>query len=764
MDDPRSLAALHQLTEAILNLDGVIVIDLMSLTTSDNIEQAGPATVRFDWLMKQAPADDAEAAALARKVQRLPLVMDTLVSGDGKSAAIYVPIENKDESYRISQQIQAVIDQLDSDDAYHMAGLPIAEDTFGFEMFVQMGVSAPLAAVMIFLIMLWFFRSFSLVIAPMVVAMATVLSTMGLLIACGFTVHIMSSMIAIFLMPIAVVDSVHIMSEFADRYKPGASAREVAGEVVGHLFRPMLFTSITSTVGFLSLALTPIPPVQIFGAFVGFGIMLAFILTVLFIPAYISRMTPAQLQGMQTILHSNQQGGFLARAMTGLGRLTLRAPKMILLVFAGLFVVSVWGVQQIQINDNPVRWFKEDHRIRIADTVLNQHYAGTYDAHLSASFIGKQQHIERYLNEVAEKLQSASSVDGVVEQYFATLTAESLNFTDVLSQLDEWSFELDDGSVEVVDQLLALTDQAASQANYFKRPEVLAYIEGLQQHLQEAGLVGKTNAVTDLIKTVNRELRSGEPADYRIPDTQAGVSQALLQFQSSHRPQDLWHMVNPDYSRLLIWVQLRSGDNQDMTRVISAVEDFVEHHPVPDGMELRWAGKTFVNVVWQDAMVAGMVDSLLSAFVAVFIMMTILFRSFWFGVLAMLPLTLTITFIYGLIGWIGKDYDMPIAVLSALTLGLSVDFAIHFLERSREQLRQSGNFIEAMQKMFGEPANAIARNALVIALGFTPLLFAPLTPYITVGVFLASIMIASGAVTLMVLPGAMQLLRSKVMK
>jgi len=46
----------------------------------------------------------------------------------------------------------------------------------------------------------------------------------------------------------------------------------------------------------------------------------------------------------------------------------------------------------------------------------------------------------------------------------------------------------------------------------------------------------------------------------------------------------------------------------------------------------------------------------------------------------MIPLTVTITLIYGIIGLVGKDYDMPVAVLSSLTLGLSVDFAIHFLQ------------------------------------------------------------------------------------
>jgi predicted RND superfamily exporter protein len=108
--------------------------------------------------------------------------------------------------------------------------------------------------------------------------------------------------------------------------------------------------------------------------------------------------------------------------------------------------------------------------------------------------------------------------------------------------------------------------------------------------------------------------------------------------------------------------------------------------------------------------------------------------------------------VYGLIGWIGKDYDMPIAVLSSLTLGLSVDFAIHFIQRMRALVAETGSFEAAATRMFEEPARAIARNAIVIALGFTPLFFAPLVPYITVGAFMASIMAISALATLLLLP------------
>ena len=180
-----SLAAVHQLSTEILALDGVIAPDLMSLAVTDNITQEGPGTIRFEWLMQDAPATAQQALEIRDHVGRLPLLQDTLVSGDGKAAAIYVPIESKDLSYPLSIEIDALPRRLQSDDTYHITGLPVAEDTFGHDMFVQMGISAPLAGLMIFLLMLYFFRSAPPVIAPMLVAMATVIMSMGLLIGLG---------------------------------------------------------------------------------------------------------------------------------------------------------------------------------------------------------------------------------------------------------------------------------------------------------------------------------------------------------------------------------------------------------------------------------------------------------------------------------------------------------------------------------------------------------------------------------------------------
>jgi predicted RND superfamily exporter protein len=508
------------------------------------------------------------------------------------------------------------------------------------------------------------------------------------------------------------------------------------------------------------LMVTPIPPVQIFGAFVGSGILLAFLISVVLVPAYVVRMDPETLNRMQAKLHGDAQKGEhtrgLARTLPKVGRLTAKHAKGIISVAAIILAISALGITKIQINDNPVRWFKADHEIRVADRALNDHFAGTYDAWLVLSD-ATQTLSPAAMTELEALLNLALPDDATLKSCVAMANCSAPEvLTELITKLDDAAFNTSAPErLDTIDAAMIRLEGLSEASRRFLNPDVLAWIEALQRDLQASGFVGKSNALPDIVKTVNRELQSGNEADFKLPETAAGTAQTLLQYQSSHRPADLWHFVTQDYRQSLIWMQLTSGDNQHMNQLIDRVADYTLAHPLPAGLSANWAGKAYINVIWQDAMVTGMMESLTSSFLIVSLMMALLFRSVLFGLIAMLPLSLTITFIYGLVGWLGKDYDMPIAVLSALALGLSVDFAIHFLERTRVIYKATGNVQETLKQMFEEPARAITRNAVVIALGFTPLLLAPLVPYITVGVLMAAIMAISAAVTLLLLPSVL---------
>jgi predicted RND superfamily exporter protein len=66
--------------------------------------------------------------------------------------------------------------------------------------------------------------------------------------------------------------------------------------------------------------------------------------------------------------------------------------------------------------------------------------------------------------------------------------------------------------------------------------------------------------------------------------------------------------------------------------------------------------------------------------------------------------------------------------------------------------KRTGDFKESYHEIFEGTGRAISRNVLVIAIGFVPMLFSSLVPYITVGSFFLGIMIVSGLVTMLLLP------------
>ena len=789
--NPASLARIYELTEFAKTLrwpdaedpnkqTGVIEVDLLAPSTVDHIGQGGPGVVTFEWLMSKPPTTNAEARDIRDKAMSNPLLKGTLISEDGKAICVYLPLTSKHLSHNVYKELTNKIATFPaSDDEYHITGLPVAEDTFGYEMFTQMAISAPLAMVVIFILMLLFFRKLVLVISPMIVAMVSVISTMGLLIGFGYPVHIMSSMIPIFLMPVAVVDSVHILSEFFDLYRKEKGKRKTAIEVMSNLFMPMLYTSLTSAAGFASLALTPIPPVQVFGIFVAVGIMIAWVCTITFVPAYIMMIKESSLENFGSAnIHAEKQG-FLGRLLHSGGRLTYVRAKTILIVMLIISAVAVYGITRVEINDNPVKWFSKKHPIRRADIELNKHFGGTYMAYLvldpnqtkaipTAYIEGLRKRLSGRILELKDEFPNVADILPEIETELLLQAGQAQSMDDFLDKTSQFAQKkLDSAKDKVADLWYEVTDFFDLEKEHikiFKRPDVLRYIAELQEHLGKTGLIGKSNSLADVVSKVHQELIDGKPENYRIPDTSAAVAQCLLQFQSSHKPDDLWHLVTTDYMHTTIWMQLPSGDNKDMQKVVKVVDEFFDKNPPPVSLKYHWAGLTYINVVWQDKMVWGMLQSFMGSFIIVFIMMAILFRSALWGLICMIPLLVTIAAIYGIIGLIGKDYDMPVAVLSALSLGMAVDFAIHFLERSRVEYSRAVSWQKASEEMFGEPARAISRNVIVIAIGFLPLLAAPLVPYKTVGIFVCAILAVSGIVTLLILPAIIRMLEKRLFK
>ena len=688
----QTLGRIADLTSQIQRIPGVIVRDVTGFTTIDDVTvQGGELAVRP--LLERVPQSEEELASLRRKLFENPAFMNRIISPDGKATAIYIPIEPTANGKEIADRIRKLLPDRSDGDRFYLAGDPVARDTFGAEMFRQMGLFSPIAG-MVMAIALWFmFRSVLLIAANMAAAMISIIWSMGLLIWLGYPVHIMSSMSPVFLMAIAT-DTVHIFNEFFFRYREVGKKKQAVTDAMAAVGTPVLYSDLTTAVGFASLAITSIIPVRIFGLAVAFGTLVILLMSFTLVPAILMLLSEKKLDKSIEVADNKAIGAGApiagkASFLSRLGEVCVRRGKIIAALGCVLLVISAAGIYRIRVNNNMVHWFKSNSAVRSADREMNQRLGGTSTAYL------------------------------VVQ---------------------------------------------SPNENAMKDPAMLREIEGLQRALEKAPLVGKTFSVVDYVKWINRVLHNDDPSFYRIPDSLEKVGQYLFLFGMSAKPSDLNNVVDYPFQKANIILQLKSWDAGAMKDVLAKTAAYLNAHPLPAGATVKPAGIAYFNLVWNQEVLWGMLSSFFAGVALVLILLFAQTRSLLWGGLSFLPLLFTIAIIYGVVGLTGKDFDMPVAVLSTLSLGMAIDFAIHFVARFRKRYGESADLQDALIWTVARPGKGIFLNAVLFALGFSVMVFADLTPYITVGVFMASIMLLSSVTSVIYLPGLIQLFRKQLLK
>jgi predicted RND superfamily exporter protein len=681
--NPRTLALIDRLTREIQKMPGVISRDVTSFSTIDNVTSSGSdLTVRP--VLGRIPESEADLATFRKNLLGNPLFVNRIVSPDGTATAIYVPIDPKANGKAVADLIRKILPKDPGSDRFFVAGDPVARDTFGAEMFRQMGFFSPIAG-MVMCVALWImFRSVTLVMANMAVAMVSIIWCMGLLIGLGYPVHIMSSMSPVFLMAIAT-DSVHIFNEFGFRFGETRDKRKAALDTMAVVGGPVFYSDLTTAVGFASLATASIIPVKIFGLFVGFGTLVILLMSFTLVPAILVLLREAHIPKAAELPEDAPPTTVLGH----LGPFCVRHAKPIFVVAGLLLVVAGYGISRIRVNNNMVHWFKASSEIRAADREMNTRLGGTSSGYLVVKGEGEEA---------------------------------------------------------------------------IKNPAMLGAIEGLQREVEKDPRVGKTFSVVDYVKRINRVLHGDDPAFDRIPDTKEEVGQYLFLFGTSAKPSDLENVVDYPYQTANVFLQLKSWDAGVMADVIRRTQAHVALHPMPGAATVRPAGIAYFNLVWSDEVLWGMVESFLWGLVLVLVILVIQTRSLLWGILTFLPLLFTIALIYGVVGLVGKDFDMPVAVLSTLSLGLAIDFAIHFVGRFQERYKTHPHVDETLAWTVSRPGRGIFLNAILFAVGFAVMMFADLTPYITVGVFMVAIMLLSGLLSVVYLTSSIHLFRRWLVK
>lgn len=565
------------------------------------------------------------------------------------------------------------------------------------------------------------FRKPRWVILPMICCGLTALISTGLLGLLDWPVTVISSNFISLLLIITLSMTIHLIVRYRELQAKGPEKphRDLVRETIRQMAMPCFYMTTTTVVAFGSLVSSGIRPVIDFGYMMMCGVGLAFVLVFLLFPLGLQLLRPLA----PVSLHDHTED-----LTMGIARFTLRRGGVVIGLALLLAAFTAVGVTRLEVENRFIDYFKSDTEIHQGMLVIDQKLGGTTPLEVIIDAD------EALLAAMTEPEEGLSEEEAIFGDDFAEEPVEDE---------DAW---LED----------AYADEETGESDgpdYWFNNYMLERLEAVHDYLDGLPEVGKVSSLATLAK-MTRMLNN----DQAFGDFELAVMQKNM-------PEDLRQaLVEPYWSaeanqvRIVMRVmdsnkELRRGELiEKIERDIVDRFDFKPEHVHMTGMLVLY-NNMLQSLFSSQIMTLGFV------MLAIMLMFLVLFRSFYISLVAMIPNALAAVSVLGLIGWLGIPLDLMTITIAAITVGIAVDNAIHYIYRFRVELQVDGDYAAAVKRSHASIGKAMYYTSMTIIMGFSILVISNFIPTIYFGALASLAMFIALLCNLVLLPRLLVLLK-----
>ena len=280
-------------------------------------------------------------------------------------------------------------------------------------------------------------------------------------------------------------------------------------------------------------------------------------------------------------------------------------------------------------------------------------------------------------------------------------------------------------------------------------PAVLQRMETYRSELEKMEAIDLTMAFSGVVREISKALNDpGEPLYDRIPPSREAVAQYMELYSMNGDPEELEQLVDFNYEHGHLMIRINDATNETVDRIIDRLEILTANDPSVEVI----GGYGYVRAELANKVQSGTIFSLGIALLVIFILLSIIFRSFSAGILGIIPLTISMLILFGLMGLTGVRLDVATALLSSVMIGVGVDYTIHFLWRYREERNKNRPAREAVITTITTTGRGIIFNALSVIVGFVVLIISSFTPIRFFGILVVVSILSCLAGALVILP------------
>ncbi len=353
---PEFLRDLQEITDAIVELEHIVKVT--SITNVRDNFVTDDEMLDYRELYSERVLLDATALEEFRdQLQRNPIFERNLILRDSDKYTV-VLIQNanfiEDKStYRVEliDSIYEIINRHESIDNYALAGTTLVNAELNRAARRDVVVFYTLATVLLTLIAFVMLRSVRNLIAMYAVVVTSALPTMGLLAALGIAFNMVTVMLPTILIALSVAGVIHIITDFHAARKDHDSDAAMR-QTLSRLYKPTLWTTLTTVVGFSVFTTSHVFPVFQLGAFAAFGLTLACIANLVIAPILLLILWPDHLNSPTMGKQINFIGAFQIK------KYFVPSVSALLLVV----VLSTYGLSRLEVDTNYIKFFASSHQ------------------------------------------------------------------------------------------------------------------------------------------------------------------------------------------------------------------------------------------------------------------------------------------------------------------------------------------------------------------------------------------------------------------
>lgn len=604
-----------------------------------------------------------------------------------------IPVQRAIINERYKQalgDIREIINKHTSKGNFYLAGAPlIAND---IKVFINNDIrifGISMIAIMV-LVLFLFFRSVSWVLLSLVCAALNVVMVSGLIGLFGLQLTIISSNFVALLIIFSITLSIHVIIRYQEvTNKNPHDQHNNLKHAVKQIATPCIYMVATSAIAFISLIVSDIQPVIYFGLIMVMGLLCAFLLTFTVLPILIHLFNP------KVAPSKGDSSSALSNILEKLTSNKSLASIIVLVVGS----ISVYGVTQITVENRFIDYFKADTEIYQGLIFIDQQLGGTVP------------------------LELLLEAPPIAEDEF-----------DDFEEDDEFSDYLDE------------EEESFVQKSYWYNRRGIKKVQEIHEYLESLDQVGKVLSISSTEK-VFRQLAKGEELEdfllaliYRkIPDN---IKSVLINPYIS---------IEGDQARIV--ARIKDSDHTLIRNdLLNKIQQDINNNLITDGESVRLSG---ISVLYNNVLQSLYKSQILTigtVFICIFIMLLILFRSFLLAIIGTAPNMFTALFIIGTMGIMAIPLDIMTITIAAITIGIGVDYAIHYIHRFKKEITAGANYPQAIKTVQLTVGRALYYTSITVTLGFIILVTSSFKPSIYFGLLTSIAMIVSLLATFTIIP------------